>query len=126
MSRTNVQASLVRYARIEGMGWRRGSIITAKNGRVRHDAMSCSGKVHTIPVGSAYQIRYYEDGKVRYTTVGADYDAAVTFLEKFQASRQLKAAENALGIVKPKDVTAPKTLADYLNEFLSKKKSPSL
>ena len=41
----NKAASLIRYAKLEGIGWRRGNLIKAKNGRYRPD----STLVATIP-----------------------------------------------------------------------------
>lgn len=126
MPKVMLAASLVRYAKIDGLGWRRGSIVSSKNGRVKPDAMLCAGKEYRIPAESAYQIRHYQDGKAVYVTVGSDYYAARAMLEKLTASRQHEAAEAVLGIIKPKPQDAPRTLADELGAYLLKKKSPSL
>jgi integrase len=81
---------------------------------------------YTIPATSQYQIRHYIGNKAAYTTVGSDYDAALSMLAKFTASRQLEASHAALGIITPVPEVAPPTLVDQLAEFLAKKNSPSL
>ncbi len=58
MPKRNLKASLVRYARVEGKGWRRGSIITSRNGRVKNDAMLMGGREYSIDSASPYQVRY--------------------------------------------------------------------
>jgi integrase len=119
-------ASLVRYAKMDGLGWRRGSIISSKNGRVKPDAMLYAGKEYRIPADSGYQVRHYQGGKAVYVTVGSDHDAAQSMLARFNASRQHEAAEAVLGIIEPKPQDAPRTLADQLDAYLTQKKSPSL
>ena len=126
MPTTTLRASLVRYAKIEGLGWRRGSIVSSRNGRTKPDAMLYAGKEYSIPGTSAYQIRHYQDGKAVYVTVGSDFDAAQSMLEKFAASRQHEAACTVLGIITPPPENAPNTLTDQLLEYLNKKKSLSL
>jgi integrase len=126
MPKTNRAASLVRYAKVENLGWRRGSIVSSKNGRVKPDAMTFNGKEYPIPASSHFQLRCYQGNKAVYVTVGSDFDAAQSMLEKFIASRQHEAACTVLGIITPPPVNAPKTLADHLVEYLNKKKSLSL
>jgi hypothetical protein len=43
MPKNNLKATLIRYAHVEGEGWRRGNIITSRNGRVKADAMPGHG-----------------------------------------------------------------------------------
>lgn len=93
MPRKNRAASLVRYAKIENLGWRRGSIVSSKNGRVKPDAMMYDRKEYRIPASSHYPIRHYQGNKAVYVTVGSDYDAALVTLAKFAASRQLEASQ---------------------------------
>lgn len=115
MPKQNLKASLVRYARIEGKGWRRGSILTSRNGRVKNDVLVIGGREYSIDPASPYQVRYYDGSKACYVTVGSDYEAARAMLEKHIASRQLDAARETLGIVTPepnRPAEAPKRLAE--------------
>ena len=121
----NTKATLVRYGKTTN-GWKRGTLIAAKNGRTKPDAMIVSGVEVSIPADSQYQIRYYDGAKVKYQSVGTDYEAAKTTLEKYTASRQRESADEALGIIKPEVAEAEKTLEVLLDEFLAAKKSPSL
>jgi integrase len=122
----NRAASLVRYGKIDNLGWRRGSIVSSKNGRVKPDAMVYDGKEYRIPASSHYQIRHHEGNKAVYVTVGSDFEVAQSSLATFTASRDLEAAKAALGIITPKAAETPKTLAEHLAEYLAKKKSLSL
>ena len=97
MPKRNRAASLVRYAKIENLGWRRGSVVSSKNGRVKPDAIIYAGKEYRIPATSHYQIRHYSGNKAVHVTIGSDYDAALSTLAKFTASRQLEASQAALG-----------------------------
>jgi len=129
MPKQNLKASLVRYARVEGKGWRRGSIITSRNGRVKNDFMRIGGREYSIDPASPYQVRYYEGSKACYVTVGPDYEAAQAMLAKHVASRQLEAAHETLGIVRAepeKPTGAPRTIAELVEDYIAKKKSPSL
>ena len=127
MAKKNIHASIVVYARIPELGWRRGSLITSKNGRTLTDAMLCNGVKYPTP-NPTFQIRTYEGSKAKYTTVGNDLEAAQSLLKKFTASRQLEAANETLGIVMPEveEPEKPKTLAEQVAEYIEKKKSPSL
>jgi hypothetical protein len=59
-NRTN---SLVISARIDGLGWRRGSILNSKNGRVKDGYMIYNG-VEYPTIKASYQIRSYNsEGK---------------------------------------------------------------
>lgn len=132
MAKQNRKATLVRYARINGIGWRRGSIVSAKNGRVKPDAMLYAGREHPVANDSVYQIRYYEGEKAKYTSVGSDYEEATGMLKKYLAARQLEAAQEVLGLCKqeePKkepEKEPAKSLTDLVIEYIAKKKSPSL
>lgn len=125
MARHNTKATLVRYAKTES-GWRRGTVVVAKNGRVNPAVMMVNGATVAIDPKSIYQIRFYEGSKARYSNVGFDYEAASQMLEKYTASRQLEKANGVLGIIVPtKDEDAPKTLAQELADYLTEKRSPS-
>lgn len=127
MAKKNIRASIVVYARLPELGWRRGSLITARNGRTKPDAMLYAGVEYPTP-NPTFQIRTYDGSKAKYTTIGNDLDAAQAVLKKYTASRQLEAANETLGIVTPeaKPEEKPKTLAERVTEYIEKKKSPSL
>jgi integrase len=119
-------ATLLRYAKTP-TGWRRGLIVTSRNGRVKPDSMLVQGVEVPIPPTSQYQIRFYENGKAKYQSMGTDYEAAKTMMGKYTASRNIEAANVTLGITKPeKGEDATKTMEDYLREYLESKRSPSL
>jgi len=120
MPKTNTKASLVRYARIEGIGWRRGSIVTSKNGRVKPNAMLYANKEYLIAADSAYQIRHYQGIKAAYVTVGSDYDAAQSTLQRYLDTQQHRVLEVKLGIKLDSPSEAPKTLAQCREDFVEK------
>jgi hypothetical protein len=93
----NKVTTLIRNANLPGIGWRRGTLIQSKNGRIKPDAMLYNGIEYSAPQGT-YQIRYYRGAKVVYVTVGNDLNAALAMLERLNATRQKEAAEITLGI----------------------------
>lgn len=123
MARKNVRASLIVYARLSD-GWHRGSLVPTKAG-IRSDAMKFNGVVHTV-VNPEYKIRTYTGSKAQYTHVGSDLTAALEMLKKVQATRQIEAANEVLGIIVPKVPEAPKTLAELVEEYIARKSKDSL
>lgn len=125
MAKQNVRASLVIYARIPELGgWRRGSLIISKTG-YRPDAMFFNGVVYTTLLNSTFQIRTYNGSKAQYKSVGSDLAVAQKLLKETQATRQIEAGQEALGIIKVKAETL-KTMAEFVREYIGKKKSLSL
>lgn len=115
----NRTASLIRYANLEGIGWRRGTLIKAKNGRYRPGYMLYDGSEYAAQNG-VYQIRSYSGKKAVFVSVGDDLDAALQMLERLTATRQKAAAEATLGIApapKPED---RKTISQYKETYLIK------
>ena len=122
----NRTATLIRNANLPGIGWRRGTLIQSKNGRIKPDAMLYNGGEYPAPQGT-YQIRTYQGTKAVYVTVGNDLDAAMAMLERLNATRDKAAGETILGIApapKPEPETR-KTLAELAAAYIAKKKSPS-
>ena len=126
------KASIVIYARIQNKeegwsGWRRGSVIQSRNGKVKPGVMLYSGVEYPVTEPD-FQLRTYKNGRAVYTTIPGDLEAAEAMLDKYLLSRQLEEAETSLGIRKteeaPKD--APKPLKELVDEYLNKKASPSL
>ena len=123
MAKGNVKASLIVYAPINGI-WRRGSLVPIKTG-FKSDAMRVNGETLTVS-NPIFQIRTYSGSKAKYTSVGPDLAAALDILKKVQATRQLEAAQEALGIIILKEAPKGKTLAELVKEYIAEKKSPSL
>ena len=121
----NRTATLIRNANIPGIGWRRGTLIKSKNGRYKHGCMMYNGTEYDAPNGT-YQVRHYIGDKAKYTTVGNDLDAALSFLEKKEATIQRESAHKTLGILEPTPVEDRKTLMELAFAYITKKKSPSL
>jgi len=120
----NRTSSLVLNANIPGIGWRRGKLIKAKNGRYKPGYMLYNGQKFEVPNGT-YQIRHYVGSKAVYTVVGNDLDAAESMLLKLNATRQKEAAEITLGIAPAPKMEERKTLVQLAGEYIEKKKSPS-
>jgi integrase len=118
----NKAASIIRYAKLEGIGWRRGNLIKAKNGRYRPGFMSYNGQVLEAQHG-VYQIRHYAGKKAVYVSVGDDLNAAEVMLERLTATRQKEAAEAALGIAPatPKPEKTVRTIEELRVAFIKKR-----
>lgn len=123
MARHNVRASLIVYARLGDLGWRRGSLVKTKTG-FRNNAMLLNGVIYPVE-SPTFQIRRYEGSKAVYTSVGTDLQAAQAQLREYQNVRQIEVSRAALGYTVEK-AEKTKTLAEQLSEYLQKKKSPSL
>ena len=122
----NKVATLIRNANLPGIGWRRGTLIKSKNGRIKPDAMLYNGVEYAAPQGT-YQIRHYVGSKAVYVTLDNDLGAALVTLERLNATRAKEAAEATLGIAPaptPKQDDR-KTLAELAAAYIAKKKSPS-
>lgn len=92
-------ASLLRYANIPGVGWRRGTLVQAKNGRIKPNALLYGGVEYTVePDNGVFQIRQYKNGKSTYTNCGSDVDAALARLAQLQAKANLLTAQRKLGM----------------------------
>ena len=87
MAKANRTASLVRYAKVDGFGWLRGSLIQSKNGRVKDGYMLVNAVEHHAPDGQ-YQIRSYEGSKAKYTSVGNDLEKAQSLLQRYLNTRE--------------------------------------
>src|ERR1035437_444721 len=93
----NKVATLIRNANLPGIGWRRGTLIKSKNGRIKPDAMLYNGVEYAAPQGT-YQIRHYVGSKAVYVTLDNALGAALVTLERLNATRAKEAAEATLGI----------------------------
>jgi integrase len=134
MGRKTQKVSIVMYARLPEMGWRRGSVII-RNGKTKHGYMSVAGVEYPVE-NPSYQIRTYIDSKAVYETIGSDYNVALEKLEQCHLSRQRDEIDRRLGIYKPtepkpkpkpepKKSTEP-TMAELVEAYIKQKSSPSL
>jgi integrase len=126
----NETVTLLRYAKIPGLGWRRGTAIIGKTGKVTPDYMLLGKrkekrKVHA-PEGH-YELRRYDGRSPRYKKLGNDPTEALDALERAQSELKLKNSANAIGYIIPSPVPVKqKSLAEYGRDFLELKRSPSL
>ena len=120
----NRTATLVRNANLPGIGWRRGNLIKSRNGRFKPGWMVYNGQ-EVEALQGVFQIRTYEGDRVKYTSVGDDLDAAQAMLEKLNATRQMEVAKAILGIAGPEPEKKRNTLAELVQKYIDKKKSPS-
>jgi integrase len=116
-------AILLRYAKLDNLGWRRGSLAETKNHRHNPAAMIYNGTEYTIPADSHYQIRHFKDGKTVFTPAGRDFETASQLLKQYVHSRTLEESQKALGIYVP-EVKERTTLAEQLKAYLTSKNSP--
>ena len=119
MARQNVKATLVIYANIPGIGWRRGSLIQAKNGRVKPGCLLYNDTEYSCP-NSVFQIRTYKGNQAVYTTIGDDLEKAQAALAQLIDQRQLEQLEVKLGITAPRPKEGPKTLKTLREGFIEK------
>ena len=130
MAMANEQVTLLRYAKIPGVGWRRGKAIIGKTGKVTPDYMllgkrNNKRKVHA-PEGH-FQLCHFEGRLPRYKKLGNDPSEALDELQKAKSELKYKNAAKTAGYI----ISAPtpvkrKSLAEYGREFLEQKRSPSL
>lgn len=126
----NETVTLLRYAKVPGLGWRRGKAIIGKTGRVTPDYMLLGErknkrKVHA-PEGH-YQLRYFDGRLPRYKKLGNDSTEALDELQRAQQQLNLKNQAKTAGYIIPAPTPIKrKSLAEYGREFLEQKRSPSL
>ena len=96
----NRKATLVRCAKVPDQGWRRGTLIKTKNGRIKPDYMMYKGEQVHCPQGK-YEIRYYEGSKALHKPAGSDLDVALAAFALFEKKLQYEALQQDLGIKMP-------------------------
>lgn len=119
----NRTISLIRYAHIPNLGWKRGLPVIAKNGRIKPNWMYVNGIAVEAPNGK-YQLQYYVGRKPVRKSIGNDLDAALEILEAAQKKQQTENLANDLGIEMPGTTLAKaasrKTLNQLKTSFLEK------
>jgi len=113
----NQTVTLVRYAAIEGKGWRRGAAVLTKNGRLKPDVMLLGGlEVHCS--NGRYQMRKYQGRNPVYTELGTDPTDA---LNRFRAE-ETKVKARVVAVAAGLEVLSPdqsrKTLRQHAAAFL--------
>jgi integrase/recombinase XerD len=120
----NRTATLIRYAKLPNVGWRRGTLVKAKNGQFKPGFMIYNGQEFEASQG-VYQSRTYNGKTAIHVSVGNDLAAAQVMLKKHIAVREKAENEAILGIPpepKPEERT---TLADLASAYIADKLSPS-
>jgi integrase len=126
----NETVTLLRYAKIPGLGWRRGQSVIGKTGKVTPDQMLLGTRRNKQKVDAPdghYVLRYFDGKLPRYKKIGNDPTEALDELQRAQTELKLKNAAKAAGYIIP--AAAPvkrKALAEYGQRFLEQKRSPSL
>jgi integrase len=126
----NERVTLLRSAKIPGLGWRRGKAIIGKTGKVTPDYMllgkrNNKRKVHA-PEGH-FVLCYFEGRVPRYKKLGNDPSEALDELQRAKSDLKFKNAAKTAGYIIPAPTPIKrKSLAEYGREFLEQKRSPSL
>ncbi len=113
----NQTVTLVRYASIEGKGWRRGAAVFTKNGRLKPDVMRLGGVEVQCPNGR-WQMRQYQGRNPVYTELGEDSTDALNRFRAEESRMQARAAAIAAGLEVLSPSESQKTLKQYAAEFL--------
>ena len=121
----NVKTNLLWYAKTESGEWTRFPVKAVGNGRLAPGVVSVNGRKKTYPEGY-FQLRYREDGKLRYRNLGRDGAEAQRHFKEFTEGRQLqkRARGTAIEVVLPEG--SPKTLATLRKDFLERKRKEGL
>jgi integrase len=144
----NRTASIIINAKIKDengkdIGWRRGKVVISRNGQRKPGVMLYGGK--EVPYSDGvFQIRHYDGDRLVYTTVGKEvtgsrgkkgyyakeyeegYSKAASLAEKLVIKMRREAENAILGIKPEPEPEEKKTLAELAEDYLTKKRSPSL
>ena len=129
MAMANETVTLLRSAKIPGVGWRRGQAIIGKTGQVKPDFMFVGrGKekkeVHALE--GHYVLRHFDGRLPRYKKLGNDPSEALDELQG-QNGTQVQELSQGIGYIIPSPAPVKrKSLKEYAREFLEQKRSPSL
>src|ERR1700756_5013838 len=98
----NETVTLLRYAKVPGLGWRRGKAIIGKTGKVTPDYVLLGKRknkrrVHA-PEGH-YQLRYFDGRLPRYKKLGNDPAEALDELRRAQQQLNLKNQAKTAGYI---------------------------
>jgi len=113
----NRTISLIRYARVDGKGWRRGSVVLTKQGRIKPDVMIYGGSEIPCPDGR-YQIVKHNGTKKIYTDLGNDPADALAQFKAAESKQSVRVAASRAGIELVEDDSTRKTIRQYAGSFL--------
>ena len=126
----NETVTLLRYAKMPGVGWRRGTAIIGKTGKVTPDDMllgKWTDKRKVYAPEGHYVLRYFDGRLPRYRKPGNDPSEALDELQTAKSELRFKNSAKAAGYIIPAPIPVKlKPLAEYGREFLEQKRSPSL
>jgi integrase len=114
----NSTLTLLRYAAVEGKGWRRGAVILTKNGKLKPDVMTVGGAEVNCPNGR-YQMRRYQGKLPVFTQLGNDPTDALNRFRVEESKLNARIAAKAAGLEVVSDDESRKTLKQYAADFLS-------
>ena len=110
--------SPVRYAALDGKGWRRGPAVITKNGRLKADTMILGGVEVYAPRGR-FQIRKYDDNRPAYIDLGNDPTDALSRFRAEEAKRELRLAAARAGIALTPEAEDRKSLKKFAVDFIA-------
>lgn len=112
----NSTVSLLRYAAVDGKGWRRGPAILTPNGRLKSNTMLLNGVEVYCPNGR-FQLRTYEKSRAIYKDIGNDPADVLDRYKAEKAKQSARAEAMAAGLELVEPEKAKKTLKLYAREF---------
>jgi integrase len=93
---TRTATLIIRYKASDGT-WQRAASIRGANGRIRPGYASINGKVLQVKEFQ-YQVRFYENRKLRYRPAGKNAAAAEALRDRIEKQYSVKAAAKAVGV----------------------------
>ena len=100
----NERVTLLRYAKIPGLGWRRGKAIIGKTGKVAPDYMllgKWKDKRKVYAPEGHFVLRYFDGRLPRYKKLGNDPSEALDELQRAKSQLKFKNAAKSAGYIIP-------------------------
>ena len=114
-----VKVSLLRYACIPCIGWRRGLAVVGKTGKIKPNVMLVGRDENQKEIDAKdgyFQLRRYVNGRPVYTNVGNEPGEALAALEKARHEASLLA--QGFVPINSSDKPKPQSLEDYRVRYL--------
>ena len=112
---TRATTLVARYKTADG-SWKRAEAVRGANGRIRPGYVLENGRPMQVR-DYLYQVRYYEQRKLKYQTVGRDAAEAETLRRRIEQRTTVKAAAKQAGM-KIQEERGPRTLAESAAEYI--------